>query len=60
MQSLYPFVCYGHGVLFNILAIVNFASISTGVHYLFKLVFLVFSNYVPRSGIAGVIEYFYF
>ena len=37
---------------FNVLAIVNSASMNTGVHVSFSV--LVSSGYMPRSGIAGL------
>ena len=35
----------------HVLAIVNVASVNTGVHVSFRIV--VFSGYMPNSGIAG-------
>ena len=42
---------------FYVLAIVNSAAINIGVHVSFSV--LVSSGYVPRSGNAGVIWWFY-
>ena len=42
----------GHLVCFHVLAIVNNAAMSTGVHVSFST--LVSSGYMPRSGIAGL------
>ena len=41
----------GHVGCFHILAIVNSATVNTGMHASFQI--LVFSRYVPNSGIAG-------
>ena len=41
----------GHLGCFHVLAIVNSAAVNTGVHVSFRL--MVFSGYMPRSGIAG-------
>ena len=41
----------GHLVCFYVLAIVNSAAMNVGVHVSFRI--MVFSGYVPRSGIAG-------
>ena len=41
----------GHLGCFHVLAIVNRAAMSTGVHVFFRIMF--FSGYMPRSGIAG-------
>ena len=41
----------GHLVCFHILAIVNSASMKSGTHVSFSI--LVFSAYMPRSGITG-------
>ena len=41
----------GHFGRFNVLAIVNSAVMNIGVHVFFQIV--VYSGYVPRSGIAG-------
>ena len=41
----------GHLGCFHILAIVNSAAVNTAVHVSFSV--LVFSGYMPRSGIAG-------
>ena len=40
----------GHLNCFHVLAIVNSAAMNTGVHVSFSV--LVFSRYLPRSGIA--------
>ena len=40
----------GHLGWFSVLAIVNIATVSTGVHVPFRIV--VFSGYMPSSGIA--------
>ena len=37
---------------FHILAVVNSATVNTGVHVSFQV--LVFSGYMPRSGITGL------
>ena len=47
---LYPSV-NGHLGCFHVLAIVNSAAVNTGVHVSFQII--VFSGYMPRSGIAG-------
>ena len=41
----------GHLGCFNILTIVNSAAMNTGVHVSFQI--MVFSGFMPRSGIAG-------
>ena len=41
----------GHLGCSHVLAIVNSAAINTGVHVLLEI--MVFSEYMPRSGIAG-------
>ena len=41
----------GHLGCFRILAIVNSAAVNIGVHVYFRI--MVFSGYMPRSGIAG-------
>ena len=41
----------GHLGCFHVLAIVNSAAVNTGVHVSFQI--MVFSRYMPRSGIAG-------
>ena len=41
----------GHVGFFHVLAIVNSAAVNTGVHVSFRI--MVFSGYIPRSGIAG-------
>ena len=41
----------GHLGCFHVLAIVNSAVVNTGVHVSFRI--MVFSGYIPRSGIAG-------
>ena len=41
----------GHLGCFHALAIVNSAAVNTGVHVSFQI--MVFSGYMPRSGIAG-------
>ena len=42
---------YGHLGCFHVLAIINSAAINIGVHVSFRI--MVFSRYMPRSGIAG-------
>ena len=41
----------GHSGCFPVLAIVNSAAMNIGVHISFQI--MVFSEYIPRSGIAG-------
>ena len=41
----------GHSGGFHVLAIVNSAAVNIGVHVSFQV--MVFSRYMPRSGIAG-------
>ena len=41
----------GHLGCFHVLAIVNSAAVSIGVHVSFRI--MLFSGYMPRSGIAG-------
>ena len=41
----------GHLGCFHVLAIVNSAAVNNGMHVSFSI--LVFSGYMPRSGIAG-------
>ena len=47
----YPFLCQWTFWLFHVLAIANSAAINIGVHVSFWI--MVFSGYMPRSGIAG-------
>ena len=42
----------GEGGCFHVLAIVNSAAMNIGVHASFQI--MVFSRYMPRSGIAGL------
>ena len=42
----------GHLGCFHVLAIVNSAAVNTGVHVSSRI--MVFSGYMPRSGIAGL------
>ena len=44
---------FGHLGCFHVLAIVNSAAMNIGVHVSFQIRVLVFSRYMPRSGIAG-------
>ena len=46
----------GHLGCFHVLAIVNTAAVNTGVHVRFSI--MVFSGYMPSSGIAGSHESF--
>ena len=41
----------GHLVCFHVLVIVNSAAMNIGVHISFRI--MVFSGYMPKSGIAG-------
>ena len=41
----------GHLGSFHVLAIVNSAAVNIGVHVYFQII--VFSEYTPRSGVAG-------
>ena len=41
----------GHLACFHVLTIVNSAAVNIGVHVSFRI--MVFSRYMPRSGIAG-------
>ena len=41
----------GYPGCFHVLAIVNSAAVNNGIHVSFSI--LVFSTYMPRSGIAG-------
>ena len=50
-HHLYPFICSGHLGCFHVLAVVNSAAVNIGVHASFQII--VFSGYMPRSGIAG-------
>ena len=43
----------GHVGSFHVLAIVNRAAMKIGVHMSFWIRFFIFSQYMPRSGIAG-------
>ena len=43
----------GYFVCFYVLAIANGAAMNTGVHVSFQIRVLIFSRYMPRSGIAG-------
>ena len=47
VSLLYPFLCQWHLGCFHVLAIV----MNTGVHASFQI--MVFSGYMPRSGVAG-------
>ena len=40
------------GCSFHVLAVVNSAAINIGVHVSFQIRVLIFSGYIPRSGIA--------
>ena len=42
----------GHLGWFHVLAIVNSATVNTGVHVSFRI--MVFSGYMPNSGISGL------
>ena len=44
---------HGHLGCFHVLAIVNSAAMNIGVHVSFQIRVLIFSGYMPRSGIAG-------
>ena len=48
---LCPFLCWWTFRLFHVLAIVNSAAMNIGVHVSFWI--MVFSGYMPSSGIAG-------
>ena len=48
---LYPFNCWWTLGCFHVLVIVNSATVNTGVHVSFQII--VFSGYMPRSGMAG-------
>ena len=48
---LYPFIADGRLDWFHVLAIMNSGAVNTGVHVPYWT--MVFSGYVPRSGIAG-------
>ena len=41
----------GHLGCFHVLAVVNSAAVNIGVHVSFRII--VWSGYIPRSGIAG-------
>ena len=50
------FICSsvdGHSGCFRILAIVNSATVRTGLHVSFQIRAFIFSGYMPRSGIVG-------
>ena len=47
------YIVDGHLSCFHVLAIVNSAAMNIGVHISFRIRVLVFSGYMPRSGIAG-------
>ena len=49
-QLLYPSSVDGHLTCFHVFAIVNSASVNTGVHASFQTIF--FFVYMPRSGVA--------
>ena len=51
LHLLYPFICQWTFRLIPFLAIVNSAAMNTGVHVSFQT--MVFSRYMPRSGLAG-------
>ena len=51
LHLLYPVFC-GHLGCFHVLAIVKSDAMNTGVHVCFWI--MVFSGYMPRSGIAGL------
>ena len=64
MAEEYSFVCVYHILFihssvdehlgcFHILAIVNNASMNTGVHVSFQTSLFLFFGYIPKSGIAG-------
>ena len=55
-QLPYPFNVDGHLGCFHVLAIVNSAAVNFGVHV--SLSVLVFSGYMPSSGIAGLYDSF--
>ena len=50
-QVLYPFICRCNLGCFHVLATVNSAAVNNEIHV--SLSILVFSGYMPRSGIAG-------
>ena len=47
----YPFLCCWHLGCFHLLAVVNDAGVTRGMHVSFQI--MSFSGYLPRSGIAG-------
>ena len=51
-RLLYPFICWWGGC-FHILAIVNNAAMSIGVHASSRITVFIFSRCTPGSGIAG-------
>ena len=51
MNRIHPLFVNGYLACFHVLAIVNSAAVYIGVHVSFQI--MVFSGYMPRSGVAG-------